>query len=102
MNPLHVANTVLEPMRNRYNFKDKTYAQIVNLNRGDDAGPSIIQTLEGAYAVDELLFELKKLATDWKNSPAARNSEYVLQPLFWENRVDELIFEEDLFTLLKD
>lgn len=102
MNPLHIANTVLEPMRNRYNFRDKTYAQIINLNRGEDAGPSIIQTQEGAYAVDELLLELKKLASDYKNSMAVRNTEYVLQPLFWENRVDELIFEEDLFTLLKD
>lgn len=35
MNPMHVVNSILEPMRNRYNFKDKTYHQIVNLNRGE-------------------------------------------------------------------
>ena len=69
----------------------------MNLNRGANAGPSIINTQEGVYAIDELIYELKKITSEYKNSVSSRNSEFALQPLFWENRIDELIYEEEIF-----
>ena len=37
--PMHCANTIFESIRNRYNFKNRKYQNIINLERGNEAGP---------------------------------------------------------------
>ena len=53
--PIHSANTIFECVRNRYSLKDRTYQNIVNLNRGNNKGPSYTKTVEGISAVDDLI-----------------------------------------------
>jgi hypothetical protein len=38
--PMHCMNTIFESVRNRYNYKNRKYENIINLNRGNDTGPS--------------------------------------------------------------
>ena len=40
--PMHCANTIFESVRNRYSYKDRKYENIINLNRGNESGPSKI------------------------------------------------------------
>lgn len=38
--PMHCVNTIFESVRNRYSYKDRRYENIINLNRGNESGPS--------------------------------------------------------------
>jgi len=99
---MHCVNTIFESVRNRYNYKNRTYQNIINLNRGNDAGPVYTQTVEGVFAVDELIRTLLANHKKFITSGKANNSNIVIEPIRWETDLNFLIDEEGLFDAIDD
>lgn len=55
--PLHCANNIYEIMRNRYDFYDNSYQELVKADQQplNDPNGFVIETVEGPKAVDDLI-----------------------------------------------
>ena len=101
--PIHCANTVFEILRNRYDFHDHQYTEIVQTKVTDlNQEPPSIQTKDGVSAVDDLIAQLLALQIEKQRNGFEFGSEAVLHPLKWEQRLNHLIDEEQLFELLEN